>query len=433
MTDKAKYATLFPMRSRILLIQVLFTAAFIGLLATFDRVRVYEVNGNGAGETILTVPEAPQPAQKPLAAAAAAVPREIEPQHPLPNPPSEIKAIYATSWSAGNERTLARLEKLIRETELNAIVIDVKDYSGYVAYNTELPLPKQYRAVEARIPRLNALVKRLHDAGIYVIGRISVFQDQRLALARPELALQGVSAQAVWEDHKGLTWMDTASEEVWQYNAAIAREILERGFDEVNFDYIRFASDGNLRDIAYPVWDGVTPRTAVMESFFKYLRAELPNARLSADLFGLTTVNEDDLGIGQHLETAFPYFDAIAPMVYPSHYAPQFLAYANPAEHPYEIVKHSVESALARLRAWQASQNLESLNSTIEFPVSSIRSPKLRPWLQDFDLGATYDAAMVIRQVQAVLEASVSAPELYGGWMLWDPRNEYTREALAPE
>ncbi len=418
------------MRWRIALVQVLFTAAFLGLLATFERVRVYEVNG-GAGPN-LSVPEAPQPTAKPLAAAAAVAPQEIEPQQPLPNPPSEIKAIYATSWSAGNEARLARLEKLISETELNAIVIDVKDYSGYVAYNTELPLPKQYRAVELRMPRLNALVKRLHSAGIYVIGRISVFQDQRLALARPELALQSLSAKAVWKDHKGLAWMDAASEEVWRYNVSIAREVLERGFDEVNFDYIRFASDGNLRDIAHPVWDGVTPRTAVMESFFKYLRAELPDARLSADLFGLTTVNEDDLGIGQVLESALPYFDAIAPMAYPSHYATQFLGYTNPAEYPYEVVKYSLENAISRFTTYDAQ--FKNANAT-ENPASHVLplKSKLRPWLQDFDLGATYDAAMVIREIQAVRDAAMAAPKLVDGWMLWDPTNEYTREALAPE
>ncbi len=349
---------------------------------------------------------------------------DIEPQKPLPNPPAVIKAVYATSWSAASEKKLAYLISLIKKTELNAIVIDIKDYSGYVVYNTELELPKKYNAIEMRIPRLNALIKKLHDENIYVIARIAVFQDQRLPLARPELALMSSSTGEIWKDYKGLMWLDTASQAVWDYNIAIAREVLDRGVDEANFDYIRFASDGDLNDIKHPFWDEKKLKINVVRDFFKYLRDQLWDKTISADLFGLVTVNTDGLGIGQHLEYALPYFDFIAPMVYPSHYFKGFIGYEKPAEHPYEVVKYSLDRAVTRLTAYQNWQSEQGINRPLA---------KLRPWFQDFDLGADYDAAKVRAQIDAWDAAAAAHPELNGGWMLWNPSNIYTREALLSE
>lgn len=352
---------------------------------------------------------------------------DIEPQDPLPNPPETIKAIYATSWSVSSEKKLNYLIKLIRDTELNAIVVDVKDFSGYVSYNTELDLPKKYDAVDPRIPKLNVLVKRLHDNGIYVIGRMAVFQDQRLPLARPDLALMSSSTGAIWQDYKKLMWLDTSSKEVWDYNIAIAKEILDRGFDEVNFDYIRFASDGNLKDIKHPFWDEKTLKTHVVRNFFKYLREELWEYTISADLFGLVTINTDGMGIGQHLEYALPYFNAIAPMVYPSHYYKGFIGYEKPAEYPYEVIKYSMDTALARIKNYEL-KILAEIGTTTPMPAIA----KLRPWFQDFDLGADYDAKKVRDQIQAWYD-STADKKYNGGWMIWNPANLYTQDALTPE
>lgn len=346
---------------------------------------------------------------------------DIEPQLPLANPPEKIKAIYSTSWSAASEKKLQYLIGLIKDTELNAIVIDVKDYSGYVLYNTDLELPKKYDAVDPRIARLNKLVKRFHDEGIYVIGRISVFQDQRLAAARPDLALYSSTTGQTWKDFKGLTWMDTAAKEVWDYNIAVAQEILARGFDEANFDYIRFASDGDLNDIKYPFWDEKTLKTKVVREFFEYLRAAIPSGKLSADLFGLVTINKDGLGIGQHLEYALPNFEAIAPMTYPSHYFKGFIGFENPADHPYEVVKYSMDTAVKRIEDFKVYASTTPMNA------------KLRPWFQDFDLGADYDAEKVRAQIKAWDDAVAGHPDLDGGWMLWAPTNIYTKEALQNE
>jgi len=392
-----------------------------------------KLSARRSGEAATTSPanETPPP---PVPAAATKL-SDADPQEPLENPPEMIKAIYATSWSAGSKAKMDYLIDLLKTTELNAIVIDVKDFSGLVAYATDLSLPKEYRAVELRIPKVNVLLKRLHSEGIYAIARISVFQDERLALARPDLGLMSSTTGMLWRDHKNLPWIDVAAREAWDYNIAIAREALERGFDEVNFDYVRFAADGDLSDIRYPFWDMKTSRRKVLKDFWEYVRNALPGKRLSVDLFGLTTVNTDDLGIGQKLENAFPYFDDIAPMLYPSHYYSGTFNFKSPADHPYEVVTYSMEAAIRRLKTYnkqQITDNLQLNGATSTTPITNNQLPitKFRPWLQDFDLGANYDATMVRKEIQAVYDAASSTPELLGGWMLWNPSNVYTREAL---
>ncbi|MEK7612292.1 MAG: putative glycoside hydrolase [Patescibacteria group bacterium] len=350
---------------------------------------------------------------------------DIPPQSPLANPPEIIKAIYATSWSAGSKTKMDYLIDLIAKTELNAIVIDVKDFSGFITYDTTLPQVLEYGAREIRIGKINSLVKRLHDEGIYVIGRVSVFQDERLATARPDLAAVSSTTQTIWHDRKGLPWIDPNSKDAWDYNIAIAKDALARGFDEINFDYIRFASDGNLKDIVYPHWDGKTFHATVIHNFWKYVREQIPDRPISADLFGLTTVNYDDLGIGQKLENAIPYFDAIAPMVYPSHYYPGSFGLQKPALYPYEVVKKSMDVAVTRLieKSRQVTGNFSTTTPVI--PISTFR-----PWLQDFNLGADYTAEMVRAQIQATYDATADYPGTLSGWMLWNPSNNYTKGAL---
>jgi len=269
------------------------------------------------------------------------------------------------------------------------------------------PVLKEIGASENRIPDAEDFINYLHKNNIYAIARISVFQDPYLTKKRPDLAVK-TKQGTVWKDRKGIAWLDPASREAWEYTVKIAREAERIGFDELNFDYIRFPSDGDMKNIDYNFWDQVTPRAKVMENFFEYLHYQLYDLGipLSADLFGMTTWNSDDLNIGQKIECAAPYFDYIAPMVYPSHYPATFQGYANPAMHPYEIVY----SAMAR-----GSEKLLAASST---------PSKLRPWLQDFDMGAVYDKNMVRKQMQAVYDAGLTS------WMLWDPTNKYTREAL---
>ncbi len=366
--------------------------------------------------------------------------QDLEYQPQLINPPEVVKAIYATGWSAGSTSRINALIKLIDETELNAIVVDVKDYSGFISYEID-PVRDNEGAQRAsisngagnsvfegvgafdelRIIKPNELIKKLHDKNIYVIARISVFQDTILAKAHPEWAVKSSSTGMTWKDRKGLAWMDPASREVWDYNLEIAKDALARGFDEVNFDYIRFPSDGNLEDAVYPFWDDVAPRSLVIENFFRFLRENLKDEKISADLFGLTTIASDDLGIGQVLEKAAPYFDFIAPMVYPSHFANGTFGYKNPANNPYEIIEASIESAVRKLVKYSSSQG----TSTVGVEIKTVA--KIRPWLQDFDLGADYDA----QKVRAQIDASDKSGGV--GWMIWDPKNIYTRGALNAE
>ena len=333
--------------------------------------------------------------------------------------PTPVKAIYMTSWVAGTPRLRDRVINLLDTTELNSVVIDVKDYTGRISFAVTDPELIASGAVEVRIPDIQALIADLHRRGIYVIARISVFQDAYFVSRHPELAVHRRSDGKVWKDRKGISWLEAGATPVWDYVIKIAQESYAVGFDEINFDYIRFPSDGNMQDISYKYFNAKTEtRAQVMKRFYAYLSqslAPLPMP-LSIDLFGLTTTSIDDLGIGQVLADAAPYFDYIAPMVYPSHFASGYLNFSNPAIHPYEVVRNAMTSAVGRLTA--------TSSVATSTPVFYRRRGKLRPWLQDFDLGATYTADMVRAQIQAVYDSGLTS------WMLWDPNNRYTKEAL---
>lgn len=323
--------------------------------------------------------------------------------------PASVRAIYMTSWVAGTPTIRNRLINLLETTELNAVVIDIKDYSGRIAFVVADPELTATGAVEIRIPDASAFIADLHRRGVYVIGRVSVFQDAYFVSKHPELAVHRLSDGQVWRDRKGITWLEAGATPVWDYTVKIARAAHAIGFDEINFDYIRFPSDGDIRDISYNYFDPAREtRAETLKRFYAYLARELAplNIPISIDLFGLTTTSFDDLGIGQVLVDTAPYFDYISPMVYPSHFASGFLDFANPAAHPYEVVNYSMSSASGRLMAASSTPN------------------KLRPWLQDFNLGATYTAEMVRAQIQAASDAGLTS------WMLWDPNNRYTRAAL---
>lgn len=342
--------------------------------------------------------------------------------------PDVVKAVYLTGWSASRKSKIDYVINLAKTSGVNAVVIDVKDYSGYVLYDSKLPAVIKYGAKKRRIRNVNSLINELHKENIYVIARIVVFQDPVLAQNRHDLAIyqkdelslflsRFLASIALWLDNLRLAWVDAASEEVWDYNISIAKEASEMGFDEINFDYVRFPSDGNLKEINYPIWDGKTPRHLVIKNFFKKVRESLPQVKLSVDLFGNTTTNYDDLGVGQIIEDAFEYFDYVCPMVYPSHYASTFLGYKKPAEHPYEVVKYSMERANKRLSIYKQSFETEDKKINV----------KIRPWLQDFNLGAIYDSKMVESEIRAVWEG---LGEEFYGFMLWNPSNFYTDEAL---
>lgn len=326
--------------------------------------------------------------------------------------PDKVKAVYVSSWVAGNSKYRDPIIKLIDDTELNSIVIDVKDSTGRISFAVSDPEIAKEGSPENRIRDIRSLTNLLHRKNIYIIGRISVFQDPYMTKKRPEWAITKKSDGTVWKDRKGLSFLDPANKEVWEYTVSIAHDAYAQGFDEINFDYIRYPSDGNMKDINYRLAQGAT-RSDNIESFFKYLSQEVKkneNIAISADLFGLTTEATDDMGIGQIWEKALPYFDFIAPMVYPSHYPAGQDGFKNPAEHPYEIINKAMIGAIKKTKL-----------------VSNQSINKIRPWLQDFDLGANYNAERVKAQIKAVYDNGLSS------WMLWDPSNKYTPGALMLE
>ncbi|MDD5098805.1 MAG: putative glycoside hydrolase [Candidatus Colwellbacteria bacterium] len=330
----------------------------------------------------------------------------------LASVPQKINALYSTSWSASSSKKIDYFIDLAKKTSANAIVIDIKDYSGILAYESSDETVKKYATSEKRIGDLEGLVKKLHDNGIYAIARVTVFQDPALAAKRPDLAVKNSKTGEVWLDNKKLAWLDPASKEVWEYTAAIAREAAAKGFDEVNFDYVRFPSDGNLNVLSYPFYNSeAKTKSESIKEFFVYLREKTAGEKISADIFGLTVIASDDMGIGQIIEDALGNFDFICPMVYPSHFANGFIGYKNPADHPYEVIKHSMEEAGKRLASWKEAN-------------PGKESGAIRPWLQDFDLGAEYGTEEVMAQVRATEETSNE------GWMMWSPNNIYTSEAI---
>ncbi len=330
--------------------------------------------------------------------------------------PTDVKAIYMSSWVAGTPSFRDKLVAIADQTEINAIVIDIKDYTGRVAFEIQDPELKKTGVEEKRVRDMREFIATLHEKGIYVIGRIAVFQDPYYVKLHPEYAVKRKSDGAVWKDRKGISWLDAGAKPVWEHIVAISKESYNAGFDELNFDYIRFPSDGNMTDIYYPHSQNRV-KSEVLREFFSYLSTQLKStgAILSADLFGLTTTAHDDLGIGQLLTIALPYFDYIAPMVYPSHYAAGFEGFSNPAAHPYEVIAASMKGAIAKIG---------NASTTAHFRGGVIAKNQIRPWLQDFDLGADYTADMVRAQIRATYDTGLSS------WMLWDPNNIYTRGAL---
>ncbi len=321
--------------------------------------------------------------------------------------PDKVKAIYMSSWVAGSKKLRDNLVNLIDTTELNAVMIDIKDYTGRVSFEVDDPKLLAYDSSDRRITDIKEFIGELHDKGIYVIGRISSFQDSSLVKTHPEYAVRD-KAGKVWKDRKGISWLDVSAKPVWDYLALIGFQAYEYGFDELNFDYIRFPSDGNMLDIAYPYSEGKVKSVALKE-FYAFLDTTFrpKGIPISADLFGMTTSNSDDLGIGQILGDALQHFDFVAPMVYPSHYPPKFLGFASPASKPYEVIKYAMDEAVKKAN------------------IASTSPSKLRPWLQDFSLGGVdYTPAMVRAQIQATYDSGLDS------WMLWNASNVYTKSAL---
>lgn len=318
--------------------------------------------------------------------------------------PIEAKGIYLTAYSANNPKTVDRMIKLMNATELNAVVVDTKDYSGKVLYDSDVEMVNELGLEEVRIKDVPAMIKKFHDNDIYVIARQTVMQDPILAERKPEIALKSKRG-GLWRDNLGLAWVDPTKTEVWDYNVELAKEAIDLGFDEINFDYVRFPSDGNMSLVVYNTGD--RKRYEVMGEFYAYLDEKLSDepAYISLDLFGFVMERHDGMSIGQRLEDAVDHVDYIAPMMYPSHYPPGHLGLDNPAAHPGAVIRNGMKKGA---------------------PYFEGKRAQARPWIQAFHIGAHYDASKIRAQIDEV--------ENYtdGGWLLWNASNNYTAAGLKP-
>ncbi len=350
--------------------------------------------------------------------------------------PDAVKSIYMTACVAGTPSFREDLVELLDETELNSIIIDVKDFTGTISFDTDDPDLIGVDGTGCRASDMKSFLKTLHEKNIYTIARITVFQDPFYTNAYPELAVKKASDGSIWEDYKGISFIEVGAEPYWEYIVKLSKASYDLGFDEINFDYVRFPSDGNMKDIHFPFSGDLVDenpdggKAIALERFFKYLKKEIDDINVdlrkdaeqeivtSADLFGMVTTSTDDLNIGQVLERALPYFDYIAPMVYPSHYPPHFNGWADPNKYPYELIEFVMAEGVRRVREMKVAE------TTPESVKEHLSIQQLRPWIQDFDYGGDYDIEEVRAQIQATYDVGLNS------WMLWAASNRYTSGAL---
>ena len=321
--------------------------------------------------------------------------------------PETVRAIYLNTLIFYDRSEIARLVDLIRRTELNALVVDIKEHQ--IFYRSNVPFFRDLGVV-APLVDISDLLDTLRTHGVYAIARLVVFKDPHVAEARPDLAVRDRTTGGLWRDMNGVAWVNPCAEELWEANADLAREAARLGFAEVQFDYVRFPTDGDLATMDFGRPFTYATRTAAIAGFLARAREKLARTetRISADVFGYTLLVEDDLGIGQDVGMIAPLVDAVCPMVYPSHFPEGSIAVpGHPNDHPYETIAISMDRGKARLPGL---------------------AHRLRPWLQDFSLpGMTeYGVAEVRAQIDAAEAAGV------GGWMVWDANNVYHAEAFGP-
>jgi hypothetical protein len=320
--------------------------------------------------------------------------------------PLAPKALYLSFYGIASARLRQAALDLLEATELNALVIDVKGDRGMIAYKSAIPLATAVGAQKViTIKDLPGLVATLHDKGIYTIARIVTFKDHPLATARPDVAVKAPGG-GVWRDRERLGWSDPFKKEVRDYNIAVAVEAAEAGFDEIQFDYVRFPDKQGLR-FAQPSTE--KSRVAAIAAFLEEAREQLKpyNVFLAADIFGYVCWNLNDTGIGQRIEDLIQHLDYISPMTYPSCYHVGIPGTRNPVAHPYEIVYRSLARARERTR---------------------VSPRRFRPWLQAFR-----DYAFDRRPFTgSEIRTQIRAAEDFGanGWMLWNAGNVYSADGL---
>jgi hypothetical protein len=328
--------------------------------------------------------------------------------------PDTLRGLYVNRWAALGKK-LTDLIGVAKRTEVNALVIDVKDDRGFVLYRSNVPLAREIGADTAdghwmSSAKLRAVLDTMIAHNIYPIARIVVAKDPLLAQKKLDLAIKRKSDLTPWLDKNGKPWLDPHQRDVWQYAVDLAREAHELGFSEVQFDYVRFPDEKRLvSETVYPLANGRT-RAQVIRDQLGFVRAALKplGMRVTADVFGLTATDTTDMGIGQRWEMFVDQVDVVLPMIYPSHFARGTYKLRNPNARPYETIDHALKDAIAR------SDSIPNAARVI-------------PWYQDFTLGAPrYGAAQIRAQMKAGYDNG------FQSWILWNPSSNYTLAALEP-
>jgi hypothetical protein len=326
--------------------------------------------------------------------------------------PDSVRALYVNAWAAGSRSRMKELIRIADETEINAFVIDIKESDTYLTHDsTAIALAKEIGADQRPASKwLPALVDTLEAHGIYPIARIVVFKDRMLAEKRPDLAIQHVNG-GLWKDQKGKPWVNPYSRTVWDYNIAIAREALDMGFSEIQWDYVRFPDVKSelQRTMAFPGSNGKS-REDNIRDFIAYSKEQLADYRVpvAADVFGLVTHLDGDVGIGQQWEKVIQTADVVLPMVYPSHYYAGMYGFKHPNAHPYEIIRISMQDAVER---------------TAYLEKQGVKVGEIMPWLQAMSAtwmdNITYGPSHLRQQIQATYDSGLKS------WVLWSPGSKY--------
>ncbi len=314
---------------------------------------------------------------------------------------ANAKGVHVTFSYASSQERWQNIISLVENTQLNAIQLDVKDESGRMGYASNVELAKEIGADNDYLP-IREMLADLRDRGIYSVARIVVSRDPVLAQKKPEYMVKSQNGTPLG----GGVWVNPRSKDVWKYNVDLAKEAYELGFDEVQFDYIRFP-EGKAAWSANYGQEDVRPKVEVITDFFRYAREEIGwDKRLSAAVFGFIGYAQDDLKIGQRPERMGPYLDYMSPMVYPSHYSPGNYGYSNPNANPYGIVDKSLADFERLLQ-----------------PTGCL----IRPWLQAFTLGPPrYGREEIRAQIEASEKHSINT------WLLWNPGVYYNQEHIVP-
>jgi hypothetical protein len=313
-----------------------------------------------------------------------------------------LRALYVNRWASQSRKRMAKLIAEADSTEINALVIDMKDEFG-LNYKTQNPEFKKNAGSATVVANLPALLDTLKAHNIFPIARIVVFKDSVTARVHPDWTIRKKDG-SIWRDKKGIAWVNPYHRELWDYNIGVAEELVKLGFKEIQFDYIRFPEPyPSLPPQVFPGAD--IPKPDALAAYLKEAKTRLNKlgVRSTADIFGLVTTVGGPLEVGQYWEKLSPVLDVVLPMVYPSHYPHGELGIANPNAQPYEVISKSIS------RARERDKKL------------GIKEPEhIRPWLQAFTLGKPeYGPTQLEAEKKAVYDSG------YDGWVLWNPGSIY--------